>query len=148
MKQILIIAAVIIAVLLLGTFILARVVFPGNTSETSANHEDGKLKTRIYDVNLQSVFETVKQIIPTLSTYGSNWKLINEKMENNAAAIDAEVPVIVFTDDLKISLKQSGEKTSVDVYSSSRVGRSDFGENRRHNLQILNALDQKFAPRK
>ncbi len=144
MKQILIIAAVIIVVLLSGIFILARVVFPGNISETKIDHEDGELKTRIYDANLQTVFETIKQIIPTLSTYGSNWKLADTKIEDNMATVKAEISVIVFTDDLKISLKQSDGKTAVDVHSNSRVGQSDFGENRRHILQILNALDEKL----
>ncbi len=148
MKSILIITAVVIAVLLLIIFVLARVVYPDNISETSVNHEDEELKTRIYNADLQTVFEAVKQIIPTLSTYGSNWKQADAKIENDSAIINAEVPVIVFTDDLKVSLKKSVGKTSVDVFSKSRVGQSDFGENRRHVLQILKALDEKFSPQK
>lgn len=144
MKKILIIAAVI-AVPLLIIIILARVVFPGNISETKIDGDDSELKTRTYNADLQTVFETVKQIVPTLSTYGSNWKLGDAKIESNAATVKAEIPVIVFTDDLKISLKQTDGKTSVDIYSNSRVGQSDFGENRRHTLKILKALDKKFG---
>lgn len=148
MKNILIIAAVIIVLLFAGIFILARVVFPGNIAETTQNSEDAELKTRIYDAGLQEVFNAVKQTVPTLSTYGSNWKLTDSKTENDAATLKAEVPVIVFTDDLEVKLKETNGKTSVDVRSNSRTGQSDFGENRRHLLQILNALDERFAGKK
>lgn len=144
MKKILIIAAVF-AIPLLIIFILARIVFPGNISETKIDNEDGDLKTRTYNADLQTVFETVKQLVPTLSTYGGNWKLGEAKIESGTATVKAEVPVIVFTDDLKISLKQTDGKTLVDVYSNSRVGQSDFGENRRHTLKLLKVLDEKFA---
>ena len=145
MKQILIIAAVVIAAVGLGIFILARVVFPGNIAETDADSENAELKTRIYDADLATVFEAVKEIVPTLSTYGSNWKLLDSKTEPDKAFVKAEVPVIVFTDDLSVNLKAADGKTSVGVRSNSRIGQSDFGENRRHILQILSRLDEKFG---
>ena len=143
MKKILIIAA-IIAVPVAGTLILARFVYPGNIAETSENNENAELKTRIYAADLPTVFETVKKIIPTLSTYGSNWKLTGAEIKSDKAVVKTEVPVVVFTDDLILNMKQSDGKTKVDVRSNSRVGQSDFGENRRHVLQILNGLDKKF----
>lgn len=141
MKKLLI-AAAALAVPAAGVFILARVVFPGNVAETGANNE---LKTRIYAADLPTVFETVKEIVLTLSTYGRNWKLADSETKTDKAIVKAEVPVVLFTDDLIVNMKQSDGKTAVDVRSNSRVGQSDFGENRRHVLQILNALDEKFA---
>ena len=146
MKKILIIAAVLIAVFVVPVMLLGRFVFPNNVSETTANNEDAELKTRIYDADMQTIFEAVKQIVPTLTTYGSNWKLTNSMIKNEQSEVTVEVPVIFFTDDLKISLHKNGDgTTTVDVHSNSRVGKSDFGENRRHVLQILNKLDERFA---
>ena len=117
---------------------------PTNVAETSETSE--ALKTRHYKTNLQNFVAETEKIIPTLSTYGQNWRVIESKTENNSATIKAEVPVVIFTDDLEIKAnidKEKGEIT-VDVHSASRVGNSDFGENRRHILQILEALDKKF----
>ena len=145
MKKALITVAVAVAVPAAGIFILARAVYPGNVAETRTNHEDEKLRTRIYDADLPTVLETVKQIIPTISTYGKNWKLSDSETENDAAIVKAEVPVVVFVDDLTITMQKNAGKTTVNVRSNSRIGKSDFGENRRHVLQILDALDEKFA---
>ena len=117
---------------------------PTNVAETSETSE--ALKTRHYKTDLQNFVAETEKIIPTLSTYGQNWRVIESKTENNSATIKAEVPVVIFTDDLEIKAnidKEKGEIT-VDVHSASRVGNSDFGENRRHILQILEALDKKF----
>ena len=89
---------------------------------------------------------TVKEIIPTLSTYGGKWKIVGES--SNAAKgkiIKAEVPVVVFTDDLEVYLKENRDEVAIDVKSKSRIGRSDFGENSRHVNQLLNALDEKLS---
>lgn len=145
MKKILIIAAVIIFVVLVALWLVVRFMYPNNIAETARVSEDAELKTRVYQADIKTVFETAKEIVPTISTYGSNWKLIDSEMENNAATVKAEVPVVVFTDDLILNLTETNGQTLVDVRSNSRVGKSDFGENRRHVLKILRRLDEKFG---
>lgn len=56
-------------------------------------------------------------------------------------------PTQFFTGDLQICLKQGtiGDVMNVDVKSISRVGKSDFGGNRRRVIQLLTALDEKFG---
>jgi uncharacterized protein (DUF1499 family) len=61
--------------------------------------------------------------------------------------IKAEVPVVIFTDDLRVELNAEGGETIVNARSASRVGKSDLGENRRHLLQLFEVLDKKFASR-
>ena len=97
------------------------------------------MKTRVYKTDLATAAKAVAEIVPTLSTWGSNWKLIENKIEDDSAIIKAEVPVVFFTDDLevKITKTENEDEVKVDVRSSSRVGKSDFGENRRHVVQIL-----------
>lgn len=136
---------VVIIILLAGIFIVGR-FYPDNIAETAPDGGKKNLKTRIYQTDLATAEKTVKEIIPTLSNYGSNWKLVGES-ENaeKGKVIKAEVPVVVFTDDLEVYLKQNQDEVSIDVKSKSRIGRSDFGENARHVNQLLNALDEKLS---
>ncbi len=116
---------------------------PTNVAETSETSET--LQTRHYKTDLQNFVAETEKIIPTLSTYGKSWRVVESKTENNAATIKAEVPVLFFTDDLVINANFNEEKneTTINIRSASRVGKSDLGENRRHILQILAALDEK-----
>ena len=117
---------------------------PTNVAETSESSET--LQTRHYKTDLQNFVAETEKIIPTLSTYGKSWRVVESTTENNSATIKAEVPVVFFTDDLEIKAIKETEKNEiiVNVHSASRVGKSDLGENRRHILQILEALDEKF----
>lgn len=118
-----------------------------NIAETSPNHAEEILRTRFYKVDLATLKKAVEEIIPKISTkiWGGKWKIVNfRETAANAAIIEVEVPVVFFTDDLKIDLKQDGAETAVNLRSASRVGKSDLGENRRHILQVLEALDAHF----
>jgi uncharacterized protein (DUF1499 family) len=145
-KKIFILLAVLL-IPLLAIFILARVFYPDNIAETAPDGGKKYLKTRIYKTDLPTAENVVKEIVPTLTTYGSNWKLIAvEDAQNGQKIIKVEVPVVIFTDDLQVTLKKgAGEgETEVNVRSASRVGKSDFGENHRHVVKLLEALDKRF----
>lgn len=119
---------------------------PGNVAETSESHNDENLRPRRYQTTLENFVAETEKIIPGISTYGQNWKFIASSADENSASIKAEVPILVFTDDLEIKAESSAEKDEVlvNIRSAARVGNSDLGENRRHVRQILAALDEKF----
>lgn len=144
MKKMLIYIVVAIVILLAGIFILGR-FYPDNIAETAPDGGKKNLKTRVYETDLETAGKTVIETIPTLSTYGKNWKFVGESESAEKGKIyKAEVPVVVFTDDLEVYLKQNGTEVSIDAKSNSRVGKSDFGENARHINQLLTALDEKL----
>ncbi len=119
---------------------------PGNVAETSEGAV-GELKPRRYKTDLKNFVAETEKIVPTLTKYGQNWRLASSNLYEKSASIKAEIPVVVFVDDLEIkaeSIAESGE-IIVNIHSKSRVGKSDLGENRRHVLQILAALDEKFS---
>lgn len=124
------------------------VLNPTNVAETSESNET--LKTRHYKTDLQNFVAETEKIIPTLSTYSKNWHVVESKTENNSVTIKAEVPVLIFIDDLEIKANSDEEKGEivVNVHSISRVGKSDLGENKRHILQLLYVLDERFKPNK
>lgn len=123
---------------------------PGSVAETTENHKDENLRPRKYQTNLQILVAELEKLIPALMTYGQNWKFVSANISGSFAVIKAEVPVVFFTDDMEIKAEYDGGKdeTTVNIRSASRVGNSDFGENRRHVLQILQALDEIFLTEK
>lgn len=124
---------------------------PGNAAQTSPDNQDEALRTRRYKTDLQTFTSETKTLIPTISTYGQDWKTVSSEMTaENSASIKIEVPVVIFTDDLEVKADfdaPNGE-VIVNVHSNSRIGKSDLGENRRHVLQILQVLDEWFLKSK
>jgi uncharacterized protein (DUF1499 family) len=61
--------------------------------------------------------------------------------------VQAEVPVLLYIDDLAVQVHSDPTNAYwlVDVTSRSRVGKSDLGENRRHVVQLLKALEERIG---
>lgn len=121
---------------------------PRTWAQTTPDADDERLRTRRYHASLDEVMKALDELIPTLRTYGANWRLVqsqrfDESTPYASGTIRVKVPVTVFVDDLTIMLRAAGEATIVDVRSQTQVqGRSDFGENKRHVIQLLSALDE------
>jgi len=136
----------LIAVLL----IILLIVKPTNHAETRHDHPDARLRTRVYTAPLAEVKQQIQQSIGELKTYGRRWKLQPDKQRTSEAdaTIEVVVPVLVFSDDLVVTLHADTQseqaRTVVNVASRSRVGRGDLGENRRHILQLLDTLEKIF----
>ena len=120
---------------------------PGNAAQTSPDNQDEALRTRRYKTDLQTFTSETKTLIPTISTYGQDWKVVSSETAGNSAVIKIEVPVVIFTDDLEVKadFDALNSEVIVNVHSTSRIGKSDLGENRRHVLQILEVLDKWFV---
>ncbi len=119
--------------------------FTTNIAQTTADNTDKNLRTRFYHAAVEDVTQNIQAIAPTLCTYGRRWKWTGAQQQNVTTTIHCAVPVLVFTDDLTISLRQQNNLTQVDVRSQSRIGRGDFGENQRHIAQLLQKLDEKLS---
>ena len=123
---------------------------PSTSAQTSAD-ADGALKTRRYNASLDEVRIALEELVPAQKTYGAAWRLTETESydastPNASIVMRAEVPVTVFVDDLTVTLRPDENTTVVDARSVSRTrGKSDLGENRRHIVQLLAALDEKLA---
>lgn len=150
MKRALIVAVLLVMAVLAGVFLVARTWYPDNVAMTTEDGGSKNLRTRQYSAPGPAVVEAVEDAIREMSTYGQSWRLVGSEPADGETRIRAEVPVMMFTDDLEVIVVDGGEEgiTRVDVVSRSRVGKSDFGENARHVRKILSALDDKFQSRK
>jgi len=129
---------------------ILAILNPTHVAETAPEHADPQLRTRRYSAlnDLSTIRTAIEKLIPDLTTYGSRWKLSERRGEDsseNRETIRAEVPVVVFIDDLQIELQKEANEIVVNARSESRTGDSDLGENRRHLLRILDELDKKFG---
>ena len=125
---------------------------PVSGAQTSPDSKDLALKTRFYNAPWNVVVDAAQSAFAAQKTYGRAWK----RGKNSIAGAEpgaklrevlrAQVPVILFTDDLEVTLSESDNgQIRVDCASKSRIGRGDFGENRRHIIQFLRALDEKLT---
>jgi uncharacterized protein (DUF1499 family) len=146
MKKYIIAAVGLIVLSAAGIIFIGRVSYPDNIAETSVEGGKKGLVTRFYTSDVKSVVKAVEELVPTLSTYGRSWELIDKTDVGAVSKLKVEVPVIVFTDDLEVTVRSADNEheVRVDVRSQSRVGKSDFGENARHVRKFLNALDSKM----
>ena len=112
-----------------------------NVAQTQPDHADARLRTRHYPCSLQTAHEVVLATIPLLKSYGASWRVVSDASN----VVRAEVPVLIFTDDLVVTMNAKQGGVVLDVRSAARMGKSDLGENRRHVLQLLAALDEKLA---
>jgi hypothetical protein len=106
-----------------------------NIAATSEQAPWPELRPRRYGRPVAEVAQAVPRVIEQLG-----WRLAGQE------PFAAEVPVAggLFTDDLRVTLAEVDQQTVVNVHSSSRVGRGDLGENRRHVLQFFTALEQQL----
>lgn len=117
-----------------------------NHAETTPDNRDMRLRTRMYRAAPDAVTAALETVVPSLRTYGRAWRIARtDGAADGMRTVHVEVPVVVFTDDLIVEIAPRGTGSRVEMRSRSRVGKGDLGENRRHLLQILPALDQALA---
>ena len=110
-----------------------------NVAETSPTPEFPELQTRTYTEKSDRVFEALSAAI---ASRPDKWAIASA--DRAAGNIHATVKVLNFTDDVEVDLQSAGDGTQVNARSRSRVGKGDFGENRRHIAWILDQLDQRI----
>lgn len=144
MKKIVIAAVLCVVAFVIAIGVVGRTYYPDNVAETAPGGGEKGLETRFYDADVETVRKGAKEVVGKLSTWGASWRLVDETEGGSVSSIKVEVPVVVFTDDLVVTIKDERGKSRVDVRSASRVGKSDFGENARHVRKFLAALDERF----
>lgn len=110
-----------------------------NITETSENATRPELRPLIVSQDQATVFRAV---FATVNKLG--WLVVEE--DEAAGTVHAAVPVAgIFTDDLRVQLSAGAGGTVVNVRSNARVGRGDFGVNRRHVVQFLLVLQEQLG---
>jgi len=145
MKKAIIAVLVLVIGFVIGIVVVGRTFYPDNIAQTSPDGGKKALKTRTYQSEASTVRKASVEVIRNLSSWGSSWKVADVTDAGSEMRVKAEVPVVLFTDDLEVTIKDTRDgAVKVDVRSQSRVGKSDFGENARHVRKFLAALDARM----
>jgi uncharacterized protein (DUF1499 family) len=116
-----------------------------NVAETSPNAADPRLRTRLYALSRETVWNSVHQI----AALQQGWTVINLDPAEGTLQAEARTRLLKFVDDVTIRVRPAnGQHVSVDVLSRSRVGKGDFGANARRIGRFLETLDGTLAPPK
>ena len=114
-----------------------RTALRTNIAETNPTPEFPELRSRVYAAAPGRVIDAVSAIV---KSHPGKWELVSA--DPAGGRIHATTKVVGFTDDVFVSIQPEGTGTRVDVRSQSRVGKGDFGENRRHIAWLLEGLDR------
>jgi uncharacterized protein (DUF1499 family) len=93
-----------------------------------------------FTANSLKLFEVVKSAIHKISPY---------TIETNSQSLQIDavfrIPVFGFKDDVRIIIKPvDSERSVLHIKSSSRIGKSDLGVNRRRIKRILSVINQQI----
>jgi len=116
-----------------------------NTAETSPTAKDQRLRT----LNIALSLDDLEQNLQVISESEPLWSYARtESIDQSTRKVHLvrTTRLMRYKDDVIVTLKRVGNETSVDVYSRSRVGKGDLGQNPR-NIRDLLAHIASLKPR-
>ena len=94
-----------------------------------------------FNLNVTELFKITRYSMDQISPYKMN-------IDPKSLKIDAvfRIPIFGFKDDVKIILEPGSDEGSIlHIKSSSRIGKSDLGVNRRRIKQIIKTINQQIS---
>ncbi len=124
-----------------------------NDAATTFKNSSVDLRPHRYDVPPQKIYDAAVKVVQTQKTYGQPWTITfaDYMDDQQLGRVVVEIPVLFWIDDFSITIQPIGGDAAdyrVDVYSASRTGEADLGENARHIKQFFRALDRELANQK
>lgn len=113
------------------------------TENTADTRTVGVPRGRLYAAPFARVWDALLSRIRSRP----RWELAHQDEERGQITVRCRSLVFRFVDDLTIwvELDENGQ-TRVDARSASRVGRGDFGVNRRRLVRLFEELDRQVGP--
>ena len=110
-----------------------------NTAETSDNHPFEELRTPVYNVSAEKLYQRVLYVAAE-----SGWNVLANDSDNQDANFVVRTPVFLFEDDVYIQVKFIDmNESSLYVRSSSRKGRADLAANAGHIQTLIKGIKDK-----
>ncbi|WP_066050346.1 hypothetical protein [Robertmurraya korlensis] len=109
--------------------------------ETKENHVDEELKTRYYRVNLQSLFQSVKEIIEN----DQHAKLVSESIDHGEIAVEINRGKKMFAIITIITVKPYETAVDINVSTEQTVLMGAFPSLKAEIIRIYQELDKKHT---
>jgi uncharacterized protein (DUF1499 family) len=107
-----------------------------NVAETSPNAKDERLRTRRLPLSLDDLEQKLKKIADAKPLWSYDR---TETVDASTRKIHLirTTSLMRYKDDISVTLKREGEETVLDVYSKSRIGKGDLGQNPKNIRELL-----------
>lgn len=112
-----------------------------NSAQTHEEAEDPRLRGRTYLVPFAAVWDEILSMIES----DPRWKLIRADEGTGLIRAEATTRFLRFVDDVRFKLKLDQDAlTRVDMWSASRKGKGDLGNNARRIGRFYQNLDRRL----
>lgn len=112
-----------------------------NSAQTQEDAEDPRLRGRTYLVPFATVWDEILSMIES----GPRWKLIRADEGTGLIRAEATTRVFGLVADVRFKLKLDQDAlTRVDMWSASRKGKGDLGNNARRIGRFYRNLDRRL----
>lgn len=108
-----------------------------NTAETKPRHVLPELRPQQYAATAEELFEHAQAAILSLG-----WRIVAFDPATRRLHAVVTTPLLRFKDDFHVTVTP---ESSLEIRSSSRVGRADYGANLGHVLAFKHALQKRVA---
>ena len=112
------------------------------------DHQLVDLRPQIYSQHsLDELYQASIEALKTLKSYGFSWTITYVQPDTNGVAqIKALAPIMIFTDEVSISIESSlGEPGLAIMVLSGSSRPYDFGQNGRNILKFYRALNEELS---
>ncbi|MGM0555361.1 MAG: DUF1499 domain-containing protein [Myxococcota bacterium] len=141
-RRILIAAAVLVGLIVTGLLVAASIWPVINEVETGATPEYPDVQPQYYTTEPRRVFDESVGAVEELE----QWTLVSSDPAQWRIEAERETDVFGFVDDITVTIEPVTEfVTRVNVRSSSRVGKGDFGQNARNIEELFDELDNRLG---
>ncbi|HSS63674.1 MAG TPA: DUF1499 domain-containing protein [Gammaproteobacteria bacterium] len=124
-----------------GAFERLTTYLTRNVAETRDDHRFPELRTRVFEVGADDLVEYTRRAGEQLE-----WKDIGVDPRQRRVRAQIRTPLLGFVDDLEARVEAAGSGSArLQVRSSSRIGRGDFGANARHVLDLYQTVEALIA---
>lgn len=112
-----------------------------NIYVTAPNNPEAFFRPRRYAKAKEEVAGAVQELLKSLN----RWKVVEYRGNQGRIHATHTTRLLRFVDDVNIYVVQGLDGvTKLEVVSQSRVGKGDFGQNKRNIRELLTALDDKL----
>ena len=111
-----------------------------NTYATSIDAAEPELRPRVYRKPAPEVLAAVQAAIGAIP----RWAVVGINEKDGQIHATRTTGLFRFVDDISISVLAANGNVTVNVYSKSRIGKGDFGQNRRNILEFMKQLDARI----
>ena len=109
-----------------------------NTYETKPDAAEPELRPRTYRKPMNEVLAAVQAAVAAIP----RWKVVETDAQGGKVHATRTTGLWRFTDDIYVTVISGADGTlTLNVHSKSRVGKGDFGQNRRNILELMKQLD-------